>query len=204
MRRPASLFFEKSGRPAGGYQASGIRYPGLDIRYHVLVFWNQVLESLLESLLESHEKLNRQLFWLLIPQVPWNQWIQSLHWIIDFMIICCMDCKASMDPQESMESMKSWNHWIQSFHGLHGSHGIQALYGIIWFPWFSIVFISGTSSKSIFSHLSTKYKIDCVYFFTVNINLSVIKTKIENLKMNQSKDKENVCTKGWNWGHYDL
>ena len=22
--------------------------------------------------------------------------------------------------------------------------------------------------------------------------------------MSQSKEKENVCTKGWNWGHYEL
>ena len=58
MKNPAA-------RPAGGYQVSGIRYLVSGIRYQVLVlgisYWNQV------SLLESHEKLNRQFFWLFRP-----------------------------------------------------------------------------------------------------------------------------------------
>ena len=66
MRWPAK---NPVGRPADiRYPVSGIRCPVLGIRYQVLVlgigYWNQVLESLLES----HEKHNRQLFWLLRPR----------------------------------------------------------------------------------------------------------------------------------------
>ena len=70
------FFAEKSGRPAGGYQVSSIRYPVLGIGYqvHVLVlgirYWNQGLESFLESLLASHEKLTRQFFLVVEAPVP--------------------------------------------------------------------------------------------------------------------------------------
>ena len=53
-------------QPFFGYQVSGIRYPVLCIRYQVLVFgiryWNQVLESMLESLSKSRNHKSKETF----------------------------------------------------------------------------------------------------------------------------------------------
>ena len=70
---PDTGYLISAGRPAGGgYHVSGIRYSVFGIGYQVLVsgirYWNPVLESLLASIFDSREKLNR--LFLLVVKGP--------------------------------------------------------------------------------------------------------------------------------------